>query len=239
MSHTDIRDSALSFIERFEKRLERFVNGAFSKAFKSQIQPVEISSAIKAKMDGTAAVVAKDRILAANAYVVRLSPTDFSRLKQLGDSLHGEIKRQVSSHIKKQRYQLSGDLSIAIEPAQSLGLGQIQISAEGSKAPDLAQVSWNPALDVAGKRYLLAKAKTTVGRDATADIQVNDNGLSRVHFAINWDGANATVEDLGSTNGTKVAGRKITSQAISPDTVIDAGRTEFVFRVVANSGDSK
>jgi len=229
----------LSFIERFEKRLERFVNGAFSKAFKSQIQPVEISSAIKAKMDGTAAVVAKDRILAANAYVVRLSPTDFSRLKQLGDSLHGEIKRQVSSHIKKQRYQLSGDLSIAIEPAQSLGLGQIQISAEGSKAPDLAQVSWNPALDVAGKRYLLAKAKTTVGRDATADIQVNDNGLSRVHFAINWDGANATVEDLGSTNGTKVTGRKITSQAISPDTVIDAGRTESVFRVVAKSGDSK
>jgi hypothetical protein len=239
LSHTDIRDSALSFIERFEKRLERFVNGAFSKAFKSQIQPVEISSAIKAKMDGTAGVVAKDRILAANAYVVRLSPTDFSRLKQLGDSLHGEIKRQVSSHIKKQRYQLSGDLSIAIEPAQSLGLGQIQISAEGSKAPDLAQVSWNPALDVAGKRYLLAKTKTTVGRDATADIQVNDNGLSRVHFAINWDGANATVEDLGSTNGTKVAGRKITSQAISPDTVIDAGRTEFVFRVVAKSGDSK
>lgn len=229
----------MSFIDRFEKRLERFVNGAFSKAFKSQIQPVEISSAIKAKMDGTAAVVAKDRILAANSYTVRLSPTDFSRLKQLGDSLHGEIKRQVSGHIKKQRYQLSGDLAIAIEPSQNLSLGQIQISAEGSKAPDLAQVSWNPALDVSGKRCMLAKAKTTVGRDASADIQVNDSGLSRVHFAINWDGANATVEDLGSTNGTKIAGRKITSQTISPDTVIDAGRTEFVFRVVAKSGERK
>ena len=74
---------------------------------------------------------------------------------------------------------------------------------------------------------------------APEEIQLNDHGLSRVHIAINWDGANATVEDLGSTNGTKVAGRKITSQAISPDTVIDAGRTEFVFRVVAKSGDSK
>jgi len=190
-------------------------------------------------MDGTAAVVSKDRILAANSYTVRLSPADFSRLKQLGESLQSEIKRQVSGHVKKQRYQLSGDLSIAIEPSQSLGLGQIQISAEGSKAPDLAQVSWTPALDIAGKRYLLAKPKTTVGRDATADIQINDGGLSRVHFAINWDGANATVEDLGSTNGTKVAGRRITSQAISSDTVIDAGRTEFVFRVVAKSGDSK
>lgn len=239
MSHTDIRDPNLSFIDRFEKRLERFVNGAFSKAFKHQIQPVEISSAIKAKMDGTAAVVAKDRILAANSFTVRLSPTDFSRLKQLGDSLQGEIKRQVSSHVKKQRYQLSDDLAIAIEPSQSLTVGQIQISAQGSKAPDLAQVSWNPAIDVAGKRYLLTKSKTTIGRDASADIQINDNGLSRVHFAINWDGANATIEDLGSTNGTKVAGRKISSQAISPDTVIDAGRSEFVFRVIAKSGESK
>ena len=229
----------MSFIDRFEKRLERFVNGAFSKAFKHQIQPVEISSAIKAKMDGTAAVVAKDRILAANSFTVRLSPTDFSRLKQLGDSLQGEIKRQVSSHVKKQRYQLSDDLAIAIEPSQSLTVGQIQISAQGSKAPDLAQVSWNPAIDVAGKRYLLTKSKTTIGRDASADIQINDNGLSRVHFAINWDGANATIEDLGSTNGTKVAGRKISSQAISPDTVIDAGRSEFVFRVIAKSGESK
>ena len=239
MSHTDIRDPNLSFIDRFEKRLERFVNGAFSKAFKHQIQPVEISSAIKAKMDGTAAVVAKDRILAANSFTVRLSPTDFSRLKQLGDSLQGEIKRQVSSHVKKQRYQLSDDLAIAIEPSQSLTVGQIQISAQGSKAPDLAQVSWNPAIDVAGKRYLLTKSKTTIGRDASADIQINDNGLSRVHFAINWDGANATIEDLGSTNGTKVAGRKISSQAISPDTAIDAGRSEFVFRVIAKSGESK
>ncbi|NBS61171.1 MAG: DUF2662 domain-containing protein, partial [Microbacteriaceae bacterium] len=38
----------MGLIENFERRLERFVNGAFSKAFKSQIQPVEISSAIKA-----------------------------------------------------------------------------------------------------------------------------------------------------------------------------------------------
>ena len=52
--------NALGFIEKFERRLERFVNGAFSKAFKSQLQPVEISSAIKAKMDAGAAVVDRE-----------------------------------------------------------------------------------------------------------------------------------------------------------------------------------
>lgn len=230
--------NALSFIEKFERRLERFVNGAFSKAFKSQLQPVEISAAIKAKMDAGAAVVDRDRILAPDSYKVNLSPADYSRLKQLGSSLNEEVESKVKAHAKKQRYQFAGNLNIQMEADSALSVGQLRVSAAGSKAPDLAAVTWRPALDINGKRYLLAKARTTVGRDASADLPINDSGLSRTHFAISWDGATATIEDLGSTNGTKVSGIKIGSQTLIPDTVISAGRTEFVFRVIAN-GDSK
>jgi hypothetical protein len=229
----------LGFVENFERRLESFVNGAFSKAFKSQLQPVEISAAIKAKMDVSAAVIGKDRILAPNEFRVSLSQPDLLRLNSLGDNLVAEITKQVSAHVKKQRYQLTDELKISLSSSSTLAVGQIQVAASGSKAAQVANVSWVPALDISGKRYLLAKDKTTVGRDAIADIQVNDSGLSRTHFAINWDGANATVEDLGSTNGTTVAGHDVKLQNISADTVIKAGRTEFVFRVVAkNQGDA-
>ncbi|NBQ93321.1 MAG: DUF2662 domain-containing protein [Micrococcales bacterium] len=230
--------NALGFIEKFERRLERFVNGAFSKAFKSQLQPVEISSAIKAKMDAGAAVVDRERILAPDTYKVRLSPGDYSRLKQLGKALNEEVESKVKAHAKKQRYQFPGSLSIDMESDSALSVGQLRVSASGSKAPDIASVTWRPALDINGKRYLLAKSRTTVGRDASADLPINDTGLSRTHFAINWDGTTATIEDLGSTNGTKVSGIKITSQTLVPDTVISAGRTDFVFRVIAN-GDTK
>ena len=225
----------MGFIENFERRLESLVNGAFSKAFKSQLQPVEISAAIKAKMDVSAAVIGKDRILAPNEFRASLSQQDLLRLKSLGDHLIPEITKQVSSHVKKQRYQLTDALSVSLTASSSLAVGQIQVAASGSKAAQVANVSWVPALDISGKRYLLAKAKTTVGRDSVADIQVNDSGLSRTHFAINWDGTSATVEDLGSTNGTSVAGRDVKLREISADTVIKAGRTEFVFRVIAKS----
>jgi hypothetical protein len=225
----------LGFIENFERRLENFVNGAFSKAFKSQLQPVEISAAIKAKMDVSAAVIGKDRILAPNEFNVSLSQQDLLRLKSLGENLVNEITKQVNSHVKKQRYQLTSDLAISLTSSSTLALGQIQVSASGSKAEQVANVSWVPALDISGKRYLLAKSKTTVGRDAAADIQVDDAGLSRTHFAIKWDGSSASVEDLGSTNGTTVAGVNVKLQNISADTVIKAGRTEFVFRVVAKN----
>jgi len=225
----------LGFIENFERRLETFVNGAFSKAFKSQLQPVEISAAIKAKMDVSAAVIGKDRILAPNEFRVSLSQTDLLRLNSLGDNLVSEISKQVSAHVKKQRYQLTDELAISLSASSTLAIGQLSVAASGSKAEQVANVSWVPAIDIAGKRYLLAKAKTTIGRDATADIQVNDSGLSRTHFAINWDGSSASVEDFGSTNGTTIAGVNVKLQNISADTVIKAGRTEFVFRVIAKN----
>lgn len=223
----------MGIIENFERRLETFVNGAFSKAFKSQLQPVEISAAIKAKMDVSAAVIGKDRILAPNEFRVSLSQPDLLRLNSLGDNLVAEITKQVSSHAKKQRYQLTDALAISLASSSNLAVGQINVSASGSKAEQVANVSWVPAIDISGKRYLLAKAKTTIGRDTSADIQVNDAGLSRTHFAINWDGSSATVEDLGSTNGTTVAGLNVKTQNIGADTVIKAGRTEFIFRVIA------
>jgi hypothetical protein len=141
----------------------------------------------------------------------------------------------VSAHVKKQRYQLTDELAISLSASSTLAIGQLSVAASGSKAEQVANVSWVPAIDIAGKRYLLAKAKTSIGRDATADIQVNDSGLSRTHFAINWDGSSGSVEDLGSTNGTTIAGVNVKLQNISADTVIKAGRTEFVFRVIAKN----
>lgn len=227
----------MGLIDNFERRLERFVNGAFSKAFKSQIQPVEISSAIKAKMDAGAAVVDRERVLAPNKYLVKLSKADYARLRPMGDHLLLDVRKQLLAHAKKQRYQFGGELVIEVEANGSLALGQLEVVAS-SAAVDLETVAWNPALDFGGKRYLLAKSRTTVGRDASSDIQVSDSGLSRVHFAINWDGEKATVEDLGSTNGTKVAGRLVKVQALPVDSTIEAGRTVFVFRLVAKNSSS-
>ena len=63
----------MGFLENFEKGLERIVTGAFSKTFKSELQPIEIAAAIRAEMDAKASIVSRDRILAPNTYTVRLA----------------------------------------------------------------------------------------------------------------------------------------------------------------------
>lgn len=224
----------MGFLENFEKGLERIVTGAFSKTFKSELQPIEISSAIKAEMDSKASIVSRDRILAPNTYSVRLSKADFSRMAALGNALISELTDLTTRHAVKQGFQFGAALDIKLVEDGSLNLGQVAVSSTTEKIT----VEWVPALDAGGQRYILTKSRTSVGRDASADIQIDDSGLSRKHFEIVWDGKAAGVRDLGSTNGTLLAGRKVAESALAADSVISAGRTEFVFKIIANKVSS-
>jgi hypothetical protein len=220
----------LGFLENFEKGLERIVTGAFSKTFKSELQPIEIAAAIKSEMDSKASIVSRDRIIAPNTYSVRLSAADFQRMRALGANLITELTNLTQTHAIKQGFQFGAALDIKLVEDGSLNLGQIVVAS----ATEEIAVTWSPALDLAGKRYLLTASRTSVGRDASADIQIDDSGLSRKHFEILWDGSKAGIRDLGSTNGTKVDGRAMSESPLQNESRISAGRSEFVFRIVAN-----
>ena len=220
----------MGFLENFEKGLERIVTGAFSKTFKSELQPIEIAAAIRSEMDAKASIVSRDRILAPNTFVVRLSAADFTRMRALGGALVTELTDLTQKHAAKQGFQFGAALDIKLIEDGSLALGQVTVSS----TTEAIEVTWTPALDHNGRRYLLTGARTSVGRDASADIQIDDSGLSRKHFEVLWDGSKAGVRDLGSTNGTKLNGQTISESPLQNDSVITAGRSEFVFRVVAN-----
>ncbi len=66
-----------------------------------------------------------------------------------------------------------------------------------------------------GKLHCLAKEKTVIGRDDSADIQIKDIRISRQHFQINFKDGIAVLEDLGSTNGTYVNGERIKSHTLT------------------------
>lgn len=61
----------------------------------------------------------------------------------------------------------------------------------------------------AGKTFLLDKVETTIGRDLSNDIVINDSEASRRHSRIFMQGGNYIIEDLGSTNGTSVNGQRL------------------------------
>ena len=221
----------MGFLDNFEKGLERVVNGAFTKTFKSELQPVEISGHIRAEMDSKASILSRDRILAPNTFTVSLSTPDFKRMAALGDSLITELTDLATKHAKKQGFQFGAALAIKLIEDSSLNLGQVSVRSNTQNH----EIEWLPTLEVNGQRFILKLGQTTIGRDVSADIQIQDTGLSRQHFAIIWDGRNAAAKDLKSTNGTRIAGRPISEVAIQGDTQIQAGTNTYVFKVVART----
>jgi hypothetical protein len=225
--------STLGLLDNFEKGLERAVNGAFAKTFKSGLQPIEITSALRRELDTKAAVVARDRILVPNRFTVRLSPVDYERMTGLGETLIDELTQLVQSHAAAQHYSFAGGISIAFEEVPTLGQGLIDIQSVNVKGT----VAWTPVLDINNKRYPILHSHTVIGRGNDADITVEDTSISRKHVEILWDGKRAQVNDLGSTNGSLLNGQKVSKAPLAPDSVIDIGRTRIVFRVLAQAAD--
>lgn len=221
----------MGLLDSFEKGLERVVNGAFAKTFKSGLQPVEITAALRRELDTKAAVVTRDRILVPNRFTVNLSPRDHERMSGLGPTLIDELVQLVQSHAAAQHYQFAGGISIRLAEDPRLGEGVVGIDSSNVKG----EVTWTPILDIAGKRYPITHSHTVIGRGSEADITIDDSGISRRHVEILWDGKRAQVNDLGSTNGSLLDGEPVRKAALPPDSVISIGRTRIVFRVLAQS----
>ncbi|GAA2075910.1 DUF3662 and FHA domain-containing protein [Pseudolysinimonas kribbensis] len=221
----------MGILDSFERGLERVVNGAFAKTFKSGLQPLEITSALRRELDTRAAVVARDRILVPNDFTVRLSADDYARMTGLGPALIDEFTQLVQQHAVAQGYSFAGGISITLQRDDALTAGVLRIDSANLKG----EVSWNPVLDIGGKRFPLHKGRSVIGRGSDADVTLDDTGASRHHAQILWDGRRAELDDLGSTNGTLLNGQRVTKVALPPDSVIEIGRTRIVFRVLAQS----
>ncbi|MBN7793977.1 DUF3662 domain-containing protein [Microbacterium esteraromaticum] len=218
----------MGLLDSFEKGLERAVNGAFAKTFRSGIQPVEIASALRREADTKAAVVSRDRIITPSDYLVRLSPEDDERMRSLGRALHDELYALLTKHARTQGYSFAGPLSIAIEADDRIATGTVRVNSSSVES----RVSWQGVVEIDGRQHPLAGARTVIGRGSDADLTIADAGSSRRHAEILWDGERALLRDLGSTNGTKLEGQKVREAALTPDATFTIGRTELTFRVV-------
>ena len=93
-----------------------------------------------------------------------------------------------------------------------------------------ARVTHLLVVDGPGTRHELGNGRNVIGRGTEADIRLPDTGVSRKHVDVVLEGGVATVEDLGSTNGTLVNGRRVSRQALADGDVIRIGHSVLVYR---------
>ena len=85
-----------------------------------------------------------------------------------------------------------------------------------------------------GMTYTLSDEEVVIGRNPTTDITLLDEGIIREHALVLFDedGPGYVIEDLQSTNGTKVNGKRVRSASLAEGDEIQIGQTLFRFVLI-------
>jgi hypothetical protein len=241
------KEAGMSGLSRFEHKLEQLISGAFARAFRSAVQPVEISAALQRECDNNAQILSRDRRLVPNDFHVELSQTDLDRLAPYDTAMAQELVNQLQEHADQQSYVFPGPVTIGFESADDLTTGRFRIRSRAQ-----AKVTGNAShtqvrraralVEVNGTRHPLEVPGLVFGRGTEADVRINDPGVSRRHveFVVTPRSGGADrieVRDLGSTNGMLVDGHRITQTAVHDGTQVKIGNTTMTVRVVEEDTD--
>jgi hypothetical protein len=240
----------MGVLQRFENKIEQFVSGTFARAFRSEVQPVEVAAALQREVDNSAQILSRDRRLVPNSFHVELSPSDHDRLTPYSSTLAQELTEMLREHAEEQSYVFTGPISIAFDKVDELGTGQFRVRsaalarvtpAGGQSVTDTAVRRANVVLEVNGMRHPLDPPGLVIGRGADADLRINDPGVSRRHAEIRvMPAANApavSVVDLGSTNGMLVNGQRVQQAQLEDGAVVKIGNTSLTVHFVRSRED--
>jgi hypothetical protein len=193
-------------LQKFERRLERFVEGTFARLFRSGLQPVEIGRRLTRETD-LRRTVAPRGVLAPNSFRVVLSDQDRTKFQPIEDELVKELVEVAREHAAQEGYTFLGPVTVAIETDASLRAGMLLVA--GDIVPDQGTATLTLP---DGRRVVLDQDNVTLGRLPECEIALADAGVSRRHAEVRRGGDNTwLVSDLGSTNGTKVNGLRISA----------------------------
>jgi hypothetical protein len=250
-------EEPVSVLQRFEKRLEGLVEGAFAKVFKGVVHPVEILNAMQREAEQHKAILAGGRTLVPNRYVIDLSPYDHSRLAPYAAALAQELAQSQAEFIGEQGWTVYGDVIVEIERGEGLDTGMFRVTAQVYTGGDVEQMPYDagpqyqqydqggyqqpgapggPARNVrlvpsSGPPYTLPIGSTVIGRGEQANLRLPDVGISRRHARLDFDGSQVVLTDLGSTNGTMVNGQRVSAVALNGGDVVQLGTTTLTFRM--------
>jgi hypothetical protein len=251
----------MSMLRSIESKIADLVEGTFSRAFRSEVRPVEIARKLAREMEEHKSS-SVSRTYVPNEYRVYLSPRDRERFADYEDALASELGGYLLEHARRERLAMLSRPVIEFETDRRLGLGEFGIQTrlvqphEEEAAPEAEPESgrtmiYSTANRVAepleqrardrhetalllvdGKRMVVGPAGITIGRSRKCDVVLNDINVSRQHAEIRPRGGSWVLSDLGSTNGSSLNGRRIEGpEVVKAGDEIEIGTSKIRFEL--------
>jgi Protein of unknown function (DUF3662)/FHA domain len=114
-------------LRAIEHKIEALVEGVFGRAFRTNVQPVELARKLAKEMDDHRQV-SVSRVYVPNEYTIYLSPGDRAQFEGYEQSLVGELQEYLSEHSRRESYALMSAPKVLLETDDDLEVGEFGIA---------------------------------------------------------------------------------------------------------------
>lgn len=321
MAMSDRFSNAMNNLARLDSSLQRGLDNAMARVFRSRLVPAELEELVKQEAEDNATRTEDGFVEAPNVFKISVSSNDFKNLRDRFADLPTGFADQMTRFSRNSGWSLVGPVVVLIAEDSSRRTGQLSCISERDPDPELqsgffymdgnrvvdgmerqaAMVSKNsddrgeefssaqraggesvqeprpdtlqtriaaPATpappkqpqqpeqpipspepfpprparvgptvtlllqDGSSRSYVVREGSNVIGRSNDADFRLPDTGVSREHAEVTWDGRDAILVDLQSTNGTTVNDVPIDNWLLADGDVITVGHSNIEVRIV-------
>ena len=176
-------------LRSLEQKIEALFEGVFGRAFRTNVQPVELARKLAKEMDDHR-VVSVSRVYVPNEYTVYLSTQDREQFEGYENSLLSELEEYLGEHARRETYALLTPPRVALETDDDLALGEFGIATRmvqprhGARSAEVEE-------QVESGATMIYKHPAP---EATEAASPEDLGLEREVAVLSWDGQRLRVD---------------------------------------------
>jgi len=170
----------MSVLRSIEQKIEGLFEGVFGRAFRTNVQPVELARKLAKEMDEHRSI-SVSRVYVPNEYTLYLSPQDREQFESYEGSLIGELQDYLGEHARREQYALLTQPKVLLKTDEDLTIGEFGIATrmvqpEGRAVPAAAEPAGAPAGEPVAGATMIYKAREPVQTEAVSAVEL---GLER------------------------------------------------------------
>jgi hypothetical protein len=178
-------------LRAIEQKIEALFEGVFGRAFRTNVQPVELARKLAKEMDDHK-TVSVSRVYVPNEYTIYLSPEDRGQFETYESNLKGELQDYLAEHARREQYALLSPPRIAFETDADLDVGEFGIATRMVQPDKRRRSADEPEEQLAAGATMIYKPKTPAPTEAVSPV---DLGMERELVTLSYDGTRHEVTD--------------------------------------------
>lgn len=169
-------------LRAIEHKIEALFEGVFGRAFRTNVQPVELARKLAKEMDDHK-TISVSRVYVPNEYTVYLASTDRDQFEGYESSLLAELEEYLTEHAKRESYALLGPPRVLLETDDDLAMGEFGIATRMVQPRRGQRPAEEPEGEVEPGATMIYKPRVQPTEAASPE----ELGVEREVAVLSWD----------------------------------------------------